>query len=81
MKESTRHWIAYKLVCLAHRLHDATFKEIIKIVDRDGETVIEWEIGGDDYACGVLSQFGHSQFGAYHAVWDEFPQDGEKEQQ
>lgn len=67
-----RRWIAWKLVQLAHRIHDAEFWERITIKDPDGSIVIEWQICADTYGRGIASRFGTSQFGGYQASSEEF---------
>lgn len=53
-----RQWVAWKLVRLAHRLHNPEHEESIIIRDPEGEIAVEFGIISDDYACGISAQMG-----------------------
>lgn len=54
----TRQWIAWKLVQLAARIHDAEFYERIFVTDADGATVYEATIVSNSYGSGISSIYG-----------------------
>ena len=55
---SFRQWLAWKLVQLAARIHDAEHEESITFKDPDGKIALQWFIVGDDYGAGISSQSG-----------------------
>lgn len=60
-KMGIRQWIAWKLVCIAHKLYDATYWEVIKSPDGFTNILIE----GDEYGGGVSA--------CMNVLWCESP--------
>jgi hypothetical protein len=52
-----RQWIAWKLVCLAHRLHNAEFYQRITVRAEGGET-IQFDLVASEYGGGLFSRVG-----------------------
>lgn len=52
-----RKWLAWKLVQLAARLHDAEWEEVIT-VDVPGWPLVHFAIVADEYGCGVSATSG-----------------------
>ncbi|WP_044109812.1 hypothetical protein [Mycobacterium canetti] len=48
-----RKWLAWKLVQLAARLHDAEYRETISILSASSGSQVCIEVTGDCYGCGV----------------------------
>lgn len=69
---SPRRWVAWRLVCLAHRLYDATFYERIQLRNGYGDVVAEVCIEGDEYGAGVWSVFGEGKHPPFTLIHDEF---------
>jgi hypothetical protein len=51
-----RRWIAWKMVCVAARIHDAEYYERLTVKTHDGLLIAEWGVVGDEYGSGVSSQ-------------------------
>lgn len=71
-----REWVAWKLVRLAHRLHNPEDHECITITDEHGQVGI-FEIVGNNYGCGVSSYTGPDEcdgvfeFGCCDVTWEQ----------
>lgn len=52
-----KKWLAWKLVQLAARLHDAEWVEVLTAVSPSGHE-IRIEVMGDEYGCGIYSTTG-----------------------
>lgn len=50
-----RRWIAWKLVCLAHRIYDATHHETVRVINPDGVKILELLIQDDEYGGGIFA--------------------------
>lgn len=62
-----RRWLAWKLTCLARRLHDPGCEDTLTLTV-DGTTVLEVTVAGDSYGRGVLSVF-HPQTPGVRFRW------------
>ena len=60
---SGRRWIAWKLVRLAHRIHDADYRQVVRLPGTERHLMIE----GSEYGHGVTSSRGFE--------WHESPPD------
>ena len=52
-----RKWLAWKLVQLAHRLHDPEWVETLEINTKGGSQ-LRINVLGDEYGCGITSMNG-----------------------
>lgn len=62
-RKRPRRWIAWKLVCLAERIHSSIYEQKITVRDRNGKELADLWVGGNLYGEGVRSAFGFKEGG------------------
>lgn len=74
-----RQWLAWRLVRIAHRIHDAEYTETITMVTPSGAHN-RINVVGDEYGCGIRStsgiawdpsgEFESAEIEGWHLAWD-----------